>query len=68
MFFFGAKAKLQPHGTVYFLADGKETAVMDVLIEKWSGELPTNFAPNINFFKINNKTLMRVLNVIENRF
>jgi hypothetical protein len=56
VFLWGQKQETSATWYGLFLADGKETAVMDVLIEKWSGELPTNFAPNINFFKINNKT------------
>lgn len=56
VFLWGQKQETSATWYGLFLPDGQETAVMDVLIEKWSGELPTNFAPNINFFKINNKT------------
>ena len=56
VFLWGQKQETSATWYGLFLEDGRETAVMDVLIEKWSGELPVNFAPNIYSFKINDKT------------
>ena len=40
----------------YFLKMEEKPQLWMYLIEKWSGKLPVNFAPNIYSFKINDKT------------
>lgn len=56
VFLWGFKQETTSSWYGLFLKDGSETAVMDVLIEKWSGKKPPNFAPHIHAFKINQKT------------
>jgi hypothetical protein len=56
VFLWGFKQETTSSWYGLFLKDGSETAVMDVLIEKWSGIKPSNFAPNIHSFTINSKT------------
>jgi len=53
VFLWGQK---QEHTSTWFglfTEAGDETEVMDVLIKSWSGEDPSNFAPTINDFKLN---------------
>lgn len=55
VFLWGFKQETTSSWYGLFLKDGSETGVMDVLIEKWSGKKPQNFAPGINTFTINGK-------------
>ena len=53
VFLWGFKQETTSSWYGLFLKDGTQTSVMDVLIEKWSGQKPTNLAPDINTFTIN---------------
>ena len=53
VFLWGFKQETTSSWYGLFLKDGTQTSVMDVLIEKWSGQKPTNLAPDINAFTIN---------------
>ena len=53
VFLWGFKQETTSSWYGLFLKDGTQTSVMDVLIEKWSGQKPTNLAPDINGFTIN---------------
>ncbi|MCA1761781.1 MAG: glycoside hydrolase family 2 TIM barrel-domain containing protein [Cryomorphaceae bacterium] len=53
VFLWGQKQETTPTWYGLFLEDGTETAVMDVLQEGWSGELPDNQSPQINNITIN---------------
>ncbi|MFP5470584.1 MAG: glycoside hydrolase family 2 TIM barrel-domain containing protein [Bacteroidia bacterium] len=55
VFLWGQK---QEHTSTWFglfTEEGEETEVMDILIRNWSGKEPSNKAPIINDFKLNNK-------------
>jgi hypothetical protein len=56
VFLWGFKQETTSSWYGLFLKDGSETGVMDVLIEKWSGQKPQNFAPGIHSFTINGKS------------
>ena len=53
VFLWGFKQETTSSWYGLFLKDGTQTSVMDVLIEKWSGQKPTNLAPDINGLTIN---------------
>ena len=53
VFLWGQKQETTPTWYGLFLEDGTETAVMDVLQDRWSGELPDNQSPQINNITIN---------------
>ena len=53
VFLWGFKQETTSSWYGLFLKDGSQTGVMDVLIEKWSGNKPLNTAPGINTFTIN---------------
>jgi hypothetical protein len=56
VFLWGQK---QEHTSTWFglfTEEGEETEVMDILIRNWSGKEPSNRAPSIKDFKLNNKT------------
>jgi len=53
VFLWGFKQETTSSWYGLFLKDGTQTAVMDVLIEKWSGAKPSNLAPILNSFSIN---------------
>lgn len=55
VFLWGQK---QEHTSTWFglfTEEGEETEVMDVLIRSWSGNEPSNYAPTISDFKLNEK-------------
>lgn len=55
VFLWGQK---QEHTSTWFglfTEEGEETEVMDILIRSWSGKEPSNRAPSIKDFKLNNK-------------
>ena len=53
VFLWGFKQETTSSWYGLFLKDGTQTSVMDVSIEKWSGQKPTYLAPDINGFTIN---------------
>jgi hypothetical protein len=55
VFLWGAKQETTPTWYGLFLEDGTETAVMDVLQEVWSGEVPENQSPNLSSITIDGK-------------
>ncbi|HKL02788.1 MAG TPA: glycoside hydrolase family 2 TIM barrel-domain containing protein, partial [Cryomorphaceae bacterium] len=55
VFLWGQKQETTPTWYGLFLADGTETAVMDVIQKGWSGELPENQSPQIDDITINGK-------------
>ena len=63
VFLWGFKQETTSSWYGLFLKDGTQTSVMDVLIEKWSGQKPTNLAPDINGFTINSLDAYQSVNV-----
>jgi len=63
VFLWGFKQETTSSWYGLFLKDGTQTSVMDVLIEKWSGQKPTNLAPDINSFTINSLDAYQSVNV-----
>ena len=62
VFLWGFKQETTSSWYGLFLKDGTQTSVMDVLIEKWSGQKPTNLA-DINGFTINSLDAYQSVNV-----
>lgn len=56
VFLWGQKQETTPTWYGLFLADGTETAVMDVLEYVWSGEWPENRSPEMQSLLINGKS------------
>ncbi len=57
VFLWGNKQETTATWYGLFLPDGTETSVMDVLEYNWSGRWPENRSPEVNDFKINNKSM-----------
>lgn len=63
VFLWGFKQETTSSWYGLFLKDGSQTSVMDVLIEQWSGSLPTNLAPDLNSFTINSQNAYQSVKV-----